>query len=165
VLPAGVVDLPHNVPPTDVVLVAPKASLAVRRDLHPALLYLLLDAAAEIHSTPSIFHRAGEFPALEALDLPLADEAQQFHRRGPPFLQRHLPFWLAVLTERLALALVPLLGILFPLLRGLPALRVRTPRRAVLRRVEAPRAGAGRPRGANHRSRPHREVRTNSRRT
>jgi hypothetical protein len=31
VLPAGVVDLVHNVPPTDVVLVATRASLAVRR--------------------------------------------------------------------------------------------------------------------------------------
>ena len=123
VLPAGVVDLARNVPPTDVVLVAPKASLAVRRDLHPALQYLLLRAASEIHATPSIFHRAGEFPALEAVDLPLADEAEQFHKRGSPFLQRHLPFWLAVLTERVALALVPMLGVLFPLLRGLPAVR------------------------------------------
>ena len=123
VLPAGVVDLARNVPPTDVVLVAPKASLAVRRDLHPALQYLLLRAASEIHATPGIFHRAGEFPALEAVDLPLADEAEQFHKRGSPFLQRHLPFWLAVLTERVVLALVPVLGVLFPLLRGLPAVR------------------------------------------
>jgi hypothetical protein len=122
VLPAGVADLARNTPPTDVVLVAPKASLVVRRDLHTALQYLLLDAAAEIHSTPSMFHRAGEFPALEALDLPLASQAQQFHQQGLPFLQRHLPFWLAVLTERVAIVLLPLVGILFPLLRGLPAL-------------------------------------------
>jgi TRAP-type uncharacterized transport system substrate-binding protein len=123
VLPEGVADLARNVPPADVVLVAPKASLAVRHDLHPALQYLLLDAASEIHATPSIFHRAGEFPALEAVDLPLADAAEQFHRRGSPFLQRHLPFWLAVLTERVVLALVPVLGVLFPLVRGLPAVR------------------------------------------
>jgi TRAP-type uncharacterized transport system substrate-binding protein len=123
VLPAGVADLARNVPPTDVVLVASKASLAVRRDLHRALQFLLLDAATEIHSTPGIFHHAGEFPAPEAMDLPLADEARQFEKRGPPFLQRHLPFWLAVLTERLAIALVPLVGVLFPLLRGLPAVR------------------------------------------
>jgi hypothetical protein len=123
VLPAGVADLARNIPPTDVVLVAPKASLAVRRDLHPALQFLLLEAATEIHSTPGIFHLAGEFPALEAIDLPLAEEAHQFHKRGPPFLQRHLPFWLAVLTERLAIALIPLVGVLFPLLRGLPAVR------------------------------------------
>ena len=123
VLPAGIADLSRYFPPTDVVLVAPKASLAVRRDLHPALKYLLLEAAAEIHSTPSLFHRAGEFPALEALDLPLAPDAQQFHKSGPPFFQRHLPFWVAVLAERVAIALVPLVGILLPVLRGLPALR------------------------------------------
>jgi len=131
VLPAGVADLARNIPPSDVVLVAPKASLAVRRDLHPALQYLLLDAAAEIHATPGIFHRASEFPALEAIDLPLADEALQFHKRGRPFLQRHLPFWLAVLVERLGIALVPLVGVLYPLLRLLPAARAWYVRRRV----------------------------------
>jgi len=50
VLPAGVVDLSTNRPPADVVLLAPKASLAVRADLHSALQYLLLDAAVQIHS-------------------------------------------------------------------------------------------------------------------
>jgi TRAP-type uncharacterized transport system substrate-binding protein len=123
ILPAGVVDLTRGIPPADVVLVAPKASLVVRRDLHPALQFLLLDAAAEVHSTPGIFHQAAEFPALESIDLPLSDEAELFHRRGRPFLQRHLPFWLAVLVERLTLAIVPLVGILFPLIRGLPAVR------------------------------------------
>ena len=131
VLPAGVADLARNIPPSDVVLVAPKASLAVRRDLHPALQYLLLDAAAEIHATPGIFHRASEFPALEAIDLPLADEALQFHKGGRPFLQRHLPFWLAVLVERLGIALVPLVGVLYPLLRLLPAARAWYVRRRV----------------------------------
>jgi TRAP-type uncharacterized transport system substrate-binding protein len=123
VLPAGVADLGRNIPPTDVVLVAPKASLVVRRDLHPALRYLLLDAAAQIHTTPGIFHHAGEFPALEALDLPLAPDAEQFHKSGLPFFQRHLPFWVAVVAERMAIVLVPVVGILFPLLRGLPAAR------------------------------------------
>ena len=36
-LPAGVVDLVTNRPPADVVLLAPKASLAVRGDLHSAV--------------------------------------------------------------------------------------------------------------------------------
>jgi TRAP-type uncharacterized transport system substrate-binding protein len=123
VLPAGVADLERNIPPGDVVLVAPKASLAVRRDLHPALHYLLLDAADEIHAPPGIFNRASAFPALEAIDLPLAPEALQFHKAGRPFLQRHLPFWLAVLAERLGLVLVPVIGALYPLLRAFPALR------------------------------------------
>jgi TRAP-type uncharacterized transport system substrate-binding protein len=123
ILPAGVADLARGIPPSDVVLVASKASLVVRRDLHPALQFLLLEAATEVHSAPGIFNEPSEFPALESIDLPLSDEALLFHRRGPPFLQRHLPFWLAVLVERLALAIIPFVGILFPLVRGLPAVR------------------------------------------
>jgi TRAP-type uncharacterized transport system substrate-binding protein len=123
VLPAGAVDLARGVPATDVALVASKGSLVVRRDLHPGLKYLLLAAASEIHAAPGVFHRAGEFPAPEAEDLPLADEASQFHRGGPPFLQRYLPFRLAVLTERVVLVLVPTLGLLVPLMQGLPAVR------------------------------------------
>jgi TRAP-type uncharacterized transport system substrate-binding protein len=53
-LPAGVVDLVANRPPADIVLLAPKASLAVREDLHSAIQYLLLTAAVRIHSQPGI---------------------------------------------------------------------------------------------------------------
>jgi TRAP-type uncharacterized transport system substrate-binding protein len=121
-LPAGVVDLARNRPPTEVILFAPKASLAVRRSLHPAIQYLLLDAAEQIHSGPGIFQRSGQFPAGESIDLPLSDEARQFYRSGRPFLQRHLPFWVAVLIGRLLPLLIPLVGVVYPLLRLMPAL-------------------------------------------
>ena len=52
VLPAGVVDVVEPRPPTDTLLIAPKSSLVIRKDLHPAIQYLLLEAAVEIHSTP-----------------------------------------------------------------------------------------------------------------
>jgi TRAP-type uncharacterized transport system substrate-binding protein len=133
VLPAGVADLARNIPPADVVLVAPKASLIVRRDLHPALQYLLLNAAVEVHSPPGLFHRAGEFPAAEAIDLPLSEDARQFYRSGRPFLQRYLPFWLAVLVERLLVLLVPVVGVVYPLVRSAPALYAWTMRRRVFR--------------------------------
>jgi TRAP transporter TAXI family solute receptor len=133
VLPAGVGDLGRNIPPADVVLVAPKTSLVVRRDLHPALQHLLLDAAAEIHSPPGLFHRAGEFPAAEAIDLPLSADARQFYKSGRPFLQRYLPFWLAVLAERLLVLLVPLVGVAYPLVRSLPALYAWNMRRRIFR--------------------------------
>ena len=133
VLPAGVADLGRNIPPADVVLVAPKASLVVRGDLHPAVQYLLLEAAAEIHSRPGLFHRAGEFPALEAIDLPLSEAARQFSRSGRPFLQRYLPFSLAALAERLLVLLVPLVGAVYPLARSLPSLYGWTMRRRIFR--------------------------------
>src|SRR5262249_36758172 len=95
VLPVGVVDLLTNPPPGDVVLLATKASLAVRADLHPALQYLLLNAAVQIHSQPGVFQKAGQFPAAEAIDIPLSQEAQRFYKTGRPFLQGYLPFWVA----------------------------------------------------------------------
>jgi TRAP transporter TAXI family solute receptor len=122
ILPAGVGNMATNRPPTDISLIALKASLIIQRDLHPALQYLLLKAATEIHSAPDLFQRAGQFPAAERGDLPLSDEARQFYKTGPPFLQRYLPFWLAVLASRLLLLLIPVVAIAYPLLSFAPTL-------------------------------------------
>ena len=121
VLPAGVGDLARNRPPTDVLLLAPKTSLAVRKDLHPAIQYLLLDAAAQIHSRPGIWHEEGLFPAAESIDLPLSEPARQFYTSGSPFLQRYLPFWMAALVRQILVLLIPLVGVLYPVLRLGPA--------------------------------------------
>jgi TRAP-type uncharacterized transport system substrate-binding protein len=133
VLPAGVADMARNVPPENVTLLAPKANLVVREDLHPAIQYLLLAAAAQIHSAPGVLNKAGEFPAPESVDLPLSDQARQFYKTGPPFLQRHLPFWLAILIQQLLVLAIPVLGLLYPLLRFAPATFEWGMRRKVLR--------------------------------
>jgi len=122
VLPEGVIDLANNRPASDVFLIAPKANLVVRGDLHPALQFLLLKAAEEIHSGPRMFQKPGQFPAAESVDLPLSDQARQFYRSGSPYLQQHLPFWLAVLIDRLLVLLIPLVGVLYPVLRIFPAM-------------------------------------------
>ena len=114
-LPMGVANLALNRPSQDVTLVAPKAQLVVRSDLHPALQYLLIDAAERIHGGPGVFNVAGAFPAPEQIDLPLSREAQHMYRNGPNFLRRHLPFWLAELVQRLLLLAIPLIGIVYPL--------------------------------------------------
>jgi TRAP-type uncharacterized transport system substrate-binding protein len=121
VLPTGVADLARNLPPTDVTLLAVEASLVVRTDLNPAIQYLLLEAAAEIHGGPEIFHKAGRFPAAEAVDLPLTEQAREFYQSGVPFVYRVLPPWLAGMAERLLILLIPLLVVVFPLVRFLPA--------------------------------------------
>jgi TRAP-type uncharacterized transport system substrate-binding protein len=120
VLPAGVIDLLTNRPPADVVLLAPKASLAVRADLHSAIQHLLLSAAVWIQAQPGIFQKAGQFPAAESIDLPLSDEAQRFYKTGRPFLQEHLPFWIATLVERVLVVFVPLAALLYPIFKFLP---------------------------------------------
>jgi TRAP-type uncharacterized transport system substrate-binding protein len=133
VLPAGSGDIGANRPPEDAVLLAPKGSLVVRKDLHPAIQYLLLQAATQVHSGPGIFKRAGQFPAPEAIDVPLSDEAVLYYKRGRPFLQRYLPFWLAVFVERLLVLLIPVAGILYPIVALLPPLRTWEVRRRILK--------------------------------
>jgi TRAP-type uncharacterized transport system substrate-binding protein len=121
VVPRGVRDLAKDRPPDDVILIAPKASLVVRKDLHPAIQYLLLNAAMQIHSGPSIFQHAGQFPAAEAVGIPLSNEALRFYKSGPPFLHNYFPFWMAALIGKL-IVLIPILAVLYPIMKSLPHL-------------------------------------------
>ena len=122
VLPRGLVDLARDQPPKDVRLVAATASLVVHADLHPALMQLLLQAAAQAHAAPGWFNRGGEFPNADAGEWTLADEAIRHYRSGPPFLQRYLPFWLANFLERMWIVLLPLAAVVWPLSRVVPPL-------------------------------------------
>jgi hypothetical protein len=62
-LKRGSVDPQRDLPNRDIALLATTANLVVRDELHPALAYLLLEAAREVHQGPSLIHKAGEFPA------------------------------------------------------------------------------------------------------
>jgi TRAP transporter TAXI family solute receptor len=119
-LKRGSVDPKRDLPPQDVQLLATTANLVVREELHPALGYLLLEAARQVHRQPSIIDRPGDFPSPTGTDFPLASEAERYFKNGRPFLQNYLPFWAANYAQRLLLLLVPLTAILVPLFRVLP---------------------------------------------
>ena len=121
-LPRGVVDLARDLPPHDVRLIAPTASLVARRGTHPALIQLFVQAAQQIHGGAGWFQRKGDFPTAAGTELPLAKEAQRFYANGTPVLQRYLPFSLANLLERMWPVLVTIVAILIPLSRMLPPL-------------------------------------------
>jgi TRAP-type uncharacterized transport system substrate-binding protein len=121
-LPRGVVELARDVPPADVRLVAPTATLVARSTLHPALQQLFVQAAVEVHSGPGWFQRKGDFPNAENTDRPVAAEAQRVYKNGVPWLQRYLPFWAANLADRMWVALLAIVAVLIPLSRVLPPL-------------------------------------------
>ena len=121
-LPQGVFDLAHDIPDRDVVLVGTTANLVVKDDLHPALAYLLLRAAAEVHSAPTMFSGLRQFPAPNDTELPLSPEAARFYKSGSPLLQRYLPYWAANLVDRLLVLILPALVVLIPAARLLPQL-------------------------------------------
>ena len=116
----GVVDLKENIPARDVAMIGAGAVIAVRDDLHPALQFALAQAAAEVHKRPSIIHAENYFPQSQSSELPMSPVAERFHKSGPPFFQRYLPFWIAVWMDRLIVLLIPILTILVPLIKIVP---------------------------------------------
>ena len=121
-LPAATLDFVGGRPAHDVHLLGSNAVLVGKVDLHPALVSLLLQTAKQVHGEPGLFQRRGEFPAIRDGGLPVNPQAQRFYEYGTPLLQRYLPFWLAVLIDRLLISLLPVLAILLPLIRIAPPL-------------------------------------------
>lgn len=122
VMPRGVIDPPGDRPPRDLRMVSATASIVVRSDLHPALMQLLLQTAQSVHGEAGWFHQEREFPRPEVAAWALAATAERHYREGPPWLQRHLPFWLATFVDRMWIVLLPLLAALVPLSRLVPPL-------------------------------------------
>jgi TRAP transporter TAXI family solute receptor len=121
-LPRGVFDFVSNNPAQDVTLVSPTANLLVRDTLHPALAFLLMRAAKEIHGNAGLLNKIGEFPAPLNSEFPLTSEAERYYTTGPPFLQRYLPYWIAVMVDRLWIILLPALALLVPITKIIPPL-------------------------------------------
>ena len=121
-LPRGAIDLAADLPSRDVTLLTTTANLVVKEDFHPALGFLLLQAATEVHGRGGVLQKSGEFPAPKESEFIIADEAKRFYKSGTPFLQRYLPFWIANLIQRIAVLLVPLIAVLLPLFKILPML-------------------------------------------
>lgn len=122
VLPKGSFDFGKNIPDQNINLLSPTVELIARADLHPALSDLLLEAAAEVHGRPGLTQRRGEFPAPLENEYPISSDAARYYKSGKSFLYRYLPFWLASLVNRILVVFVPMILILIPGIRSIPAI-------------------------------------------
>jgi TRAP-type uncharacterized transport system substrate-binding protein len=120
VLPKGILSPSNRFPFSDIHLLAPTTNLLVRKDLHPALEYLLLKAAVEIHGGAGWVNRAGEFPSMKTQDFPISQQAQRFYRSGGSWLYGYLPFWAATFVDRMLLVLISIGMVLIPMIGILP---------------------------------------------
>jgi len=121
-LPEGAVDFSGNVPAKSIKLLATTANLVARKDLHPALVSLVLEATVAVHKKHGLFAARGQFPTAKLVGMPLNKSAARFSKYGVPFLQKYLPFWLATLLDRLKILLLPLIGLMLPLFKMMPPL-------------------------------------------
>jgi hypothetical protein len=121
-LPMGSIDFGKNIPARDINLVGPTVELLARPSLHAALSDLLLEAAQEVHGGSSLLKRKGEFPVPLERDFPISPEATRYYKSGKTFLYRSLPFWLASLVNPILVAIVPIIVLLIPGLKAIPAI-------------------------------------------
>ena len=121
-LPKGSIDFGKGTPAHDVFLLAPTVELITRERLHPALSDLLLEAAREVHSGAGLLRRKGEFPAPIEQEIRISAEASRFYKSGKSFLYRYLPFRFASLVNRTLVVFVPMIVLLLPAMRLIPAI-------------------------------------------
>jgi TRAP transporter TAXI family solute receptor len=120
VFPRASTSIANDLPQADVTLLAATALLVSKDTLHPALAYLLLEAAKTVHGGEDYFTPLGAFPNLNTDEFPVSDESTRYFKSGRPFLQRYFPFWLASFIERRLLILLPFMALLLGLLQALP---------------------------------------------
>jgi TRAP transporter TAXI family solute receptor len=120
IFPRASTSIVNDLPQADVTLLAATALLVSKDSLHPALAYLLLDAAKTVHGGEDYFTPLSTFPNLNTDEFPVSDESTRYFKSGRPFLQRYLPFWLASFVERRLLILLPFMALLLGLLQALP---------------------------------------------
>ncbi len=116
----GMLDLGQDVPAQDIELIAPAATLVARASAHQGTIELLIRAAKSVHARSNPLADAGRFPSPNLTDLPVSKDAEYYLRTPPSRLLGGLPFWAKSLIDRLLLLMIPLIALLFPLLRFLP---------------------------------------------
>jgi uncharacterized protein len=122
-LPRGAVSLIDDIPNADINVVATMATLAAKEDLHPAISYLLVKTATQLHGGPQLLSNAREFPSITKYqELEVPEDIEKLYKQGAPFLYKHLPFWLANLLYRLWVLIIPLGAALLTLSDALPKL-------------------------------------------
>jgi TRAP transporter TAXI family solute receptor len=113
-LSRAVLDIPRDVPPADTQLVAARATLVGRADLHPDLARLLVESLPGVLPYPLVGSPAA-FPSLAQTRFPVNDEARRYLAQGRTPLEDFLPFEIASPLSRWYLIVFPIIVLAFPL--------------------------------------------------
>ena len=118
----GLVSPAKDLPRRDLVLLAPMATLVTRESVHPRLVERVMKAATDVFGGGNLIDAAGDLPSGKRLELPQHEAARRYMEEGESWVSRNLPFWAVRLLSRVKLLFIPLIALLLPLFRFLPAL-------------------------------------------
>lgn len=117
IIPAGSIDIEKKLPVSDISLVATTTTLAVRKDMHPALQLALLMTSKQIiqDSSRLFFSKRDEFPAYVDPSIPISPIARNYYNYGPPKSTEYLPYWLVVFIDRFWFLVLAAFAVIYPL--------------------------------------------------
>ncbi|MBJ6609849.1 MAG: TAXI family TRAP transporter solute-binding subunit [Candidatus Thiothrix moscowensis] len=115
----GIIDLKNNLPDHNVTLLATTATLVAGNGIHADHVRLFSREAFKIHSKQGLLEKARQFPSIDHLEIPIHPTAEQYLQKGPSWLEKVFPFWLAARIDQLKIMLIPLLTLLIPLSKGI----------------------------------------------
>lgn len=121
-VPAGALAVERVIPRKNMTLLALDARLAVTPDVHPALINRLTMAAIELHSARSLINEENRFPSTIGTEMPVNNAARLLIQEGPSAWHDWLSYWLAAQVNHMLLLVLPILFILVPTLRAIPAI-------------------------------------------
>ena len=123
-LPKGIYSISPPRPSQDIKMIAASTTLLVKKDLHPEIQYLLLQASkASYEANDVAFDRPGGFPAFIEKGVPHSEIADKYYEKGPPSLANRVPFWLASFLEYAWITLIALAAIIYPIMQFRPNYR------------------------------------------
>jgi TRAP-type uncharacterized transport system substrate-binding protein/HAMP domain-containing protein len=153
VLRKGAVEFNPLIPSDDITLLATSVVLVVRKDMHSTLVSLLTHAVVsnpkpgiDKAGDPVLFHRTGLFPSPDDPEFQVSKEARAIYKSGElPILLRNIapvssrlgvPYqftaYVSSYAGQVLLLLIPILALIVPLSRALPAAYVWMVRRRLV---------------------------------
>ncbi|MEM6889111.1 MAG: TAXI family TRAP transporter solute-binding subunit [Pseudomonadota bacterium] len=135
-IPAGALTIFPPQPAEEIKFLSLRASLVAREGLHPAVVDRFVQAAIRLHSDRDVLHGFREYPSAESPPVPLNEAARQLILSGPNMLHGLFPYWIAAQFGRVLLLILPLLFILPPIMRALPAVYVWFQKRRIWRHYQ-----------------------------
>lgn len=99
VIPRGSFDLNRSIPAQPFATLAGPVEVIMRRDIDPAVAYLLMDAMNDVHRRSTQINDAGAFPALKDTNIALHPVAEAYSKSGVPWIYRRFPPRLASIVD------------------------------------------------------------------
>lgn len=108
-VPIGTFDIQNTRPSQPIPLVGSTVNVIVKKDLHPAVVYALLEIMNDVHRDSNLLAPPEGFPSLANTAIPVHPLATQYSKNGIPWIYLNLPATLAKAIDRYLLIVLAFL--------------------------------------------------------